>query len=159
MTRGHNIVADGCSLSRSIQPPSIPHALHTHTKCIYSIRFPTFQLDHHGPTDRPTNGRTDKASYRVACPQLKRNREMCLSKTAFHLRHPKSQIPNPKFPKFKLSVCPVVNPSTSTSVMTFVNLKGCLCLFIHSTGLLSSIINCHISYRTEKSQDVGVFHT
>ena len=22
-------------------------------------------------TDRPTNGRTDKASYRVACPQLK----------------------------------------------------------------------------------------
>ena len=44
-----------------------------------NARFPTFQLDHHGPTDRPTDrwtdgrtdGRMDKASYRVACPQLK----------------------------------------------------------------------------------------
>ena len=26
-------------------------------------------------TERPTDGRTDKASYRVACPQLKRERE------------------------------------------------------------------------------------
>ena len=26
-------------------------------------------------TDRPTNGRTDKASYRVACPQLKTSRQ------------------------------------------------------------------------------------
>ena len=46
-------------------------------------RFPTFQLNHYGPTDTfrlvftdrptdgPTDGRTDKASYRVACPQLK----------------------------------------------------------------------------------------
>ena len=25
-----------------------------------------------GPTDQRTDGRTDKASYRVACPQLKR---------------------------------------------------------------------------------------
>merc|ERR1712150_217117 len=32
-----------------------------------NARIHTFQLDHHGPTD----GRTDKASYRVACPQLK----------------------------------------------------------------------------------------
>ena len=40
-----------------------------------NARFPTFQLDHHGPTDQrtngPTDGRTDKPSYRVACPQLK----------------------------------------------------------------------------------------
>ena len=40
-----------------------------------NARFHTFQLDHHGPTNRPTdqltNGRTDKASYRVACPRLK----------------------------------------------------------------------------------------
>ena len=27
------------------------------------------------PTDQPTDGRTDKASYRVACPQLKRKRK------------------------------------------------------------------------------------
>ena len=41
-----------------------------------NARFHTFQLDHHdGPTNGPTDGRTyrrtDKASYRVACPQLK----------------------------------------------------------------------------------------
>jgi len=34
-------------------------------------RFHIFQLDHRGPTDGRTNGRTDKASYRVVCPQLK----------------------------------------------------------------------------------------
>ena len=33
-----------------------------------NARFPTFQLDHHGPTNQPTNQRTDKASYRVAKP-------------------------------------------------------------------------------------------
>ena len=37
-----------------------------------NARFHTFQLDHHGPTDRRTDGPTDKASYRVACPRLKR---------------------------------------------------------------------------------------
>ena len=37
-----------------------------------NTRFHTFQLDHHdGPTNGPTDRRTDKASYRVACPQLK----------------------------------------------------------------------------------------
>ena len=52
-------------------------------KCVFSH----FKLDHHGPTDQRTNGptdgwtnqrpdgqtdrRTDKASYRVACSQLK----------------------------------------------------------------------------------------
>ena len=36
-----------------------------------NARFHTFQLDHHGPTNRPTNGRTDRASYRVAYPRLK----------------------------------------------------------------------------------------
>ena len=34
--------------------------------------FHTFRLERDGPTDRPTDGRMDKASYRVACPQLKR---------------------------------------------------------------------------------------
>ena len=33
--------------------------------------FPHFSTRVHGPTDQPTDGRTDKASYRVACPQLK----------------------------------------------------------------------------------------
>ena len=35
--------------------------------------FPLFDLCWriNGPTDGPTNGQTDKASYRVACPQLK----------------------------------------------------------------------------------------
>ena len=36
-----------------------------------NARFPTFQLERDGPTDQQTNQRTDKASYRVACPQLK----------------------------------------------------------------------------------------
>ena len=37
-----------------------------------NARFHTFQLVlTDGPTDQRTNGRTDKASYRVACPQLK----------------------------------------------------------------------------------------
>ena len=30
-------------------------------------------FDSCSPTDGPTDGRTDKASYRVACPQLKMN--------------------------------------------------------------------------------------
>ena len=42
-----------------------------------NARFPTFQLERDGPTnrptDQPTDRRTDKASYRVACPQLKMN--------------------------------------------------------------------------------------
>ena len=37
-----------------------------------NARFPTFRLDGYGRTDQRTDGRTDKASYRVACPQLKR---------------------------------------------------------------------------------------
>ena len=44
-------------------------------------RFHTFKLDQHGPTDRRTNGRTDKASYRVACPQLKRVTFLFIGKT------------------------------------------------------------------------------
>ena len=36
--------------------------------------FSRFQLERDGLTDRRTDGRTDKASYRVACPQLKKDR-------------------------------------------------------------------------------------
>ena len=38
-------------------------------------RFPTFRLV---LTDQRTDGRTDKASYRVACPQLKKKISMHL---------------------------------------------------------------------------------
>ena len=42
-------------------------------KCAFSH----FQLDHHdGRTDGPTVQRTDKAFYRVACPQLKRKENL-----------------------------------------------------------------------------------
>ena len=41
-----------------------------------NARFHTFKLEHHGPMDQRTNGRMDKASYRVACPRLKRSNEM-----------------------------------------------------------------------------------
>ena len=44
-----------------------------------NTRFPTFQLKRNGPMDRPTDRQTDgwtgKASYRVACPQLKKRKK------------------------------------------------------------------------------------
>ena len=49
-----------------------------HTSCgrvgrSRNARFPTYQLvSTDGPTDGPKDGWTDKASYRVARPQLKR---------------------------------------------------------------------------------------
>ena len=46
-----------------------------------NVCFHTFQLDHHGPTDGRTNGQTDKASYRVACPQLKKEEVNLLKAT------------------------------------------------------------------------------
>ena len=65
-------------VGRGIQPPSTPQSpshTRTYTKSIKNCRFSTFRLDHHGPTDQRTDGPmdqlTDKASYRVACPQLK----------------------------------------------------------------------------------------
>ena len=36
-----------------------------------NARFPTFRLDHYGPTDGQTDGRTDKVSYRIASHRLK----------------------------------------------------------------------------------------
>ena len=65
-------------VGRGIQPPSTPKPTpntQTYAKSIKNARFLTFQLDDpgrtDGPMDRRTNGRTDKVSYRVACPQLK----------------------------------------------------------------------------------------
>ena len=44
-------------------------------KCVFS-HFPTRSPQTNRPTDQPTNGRTDKASYRVACPRLKTVQDM-----------------------------------------------------------------------------------
>ena len=63
-------------MGRGIQPPSTPQPTSntkTYTKSIENARF---LLDHHdGATDQPTDRRTDKASYRIACPQLKIDRQ------------------------------------------------------------------------------------
>ena len=40
------------------------------TKNVLKRSFLHFLTRVHGPTDQPTNQRMDKASYRVACPQL-----------------------------------------------------------------------------------------
>ena len=48
-----------------------------------NARFPTFQFERDGQTSKWTDGpmdrRTDKASYRVACPQLKRIKNVILT--------------------------------------------------------------------------------
>ena len=57
-------------LGRGIQPPSTAKVL-----LILNACFSNFQFNDHGwtngPTDGPTYVRTDKAFYRVACPQVK----------------------------------------------------------------------------------------
>ena len=74
-TRGHIIVTDGWA-GHTTPIHNLTHPTHTHTqrqskgqpqKCAFS----------HGSTrssrtDGPADGRTDKASYRVACLQLKK---------------------------------------------------------------------------------------
>ena len=68
VTRGHNIAADGWVGASNPQPHPNPTlttpVTHSHThnnNC--SIINPHFQLERDGPTD--------KASYKVTCPQLK----------------------------------------------------------------------------------------
>ena len=64
MKRGHNIVADRWTGA------SNPRPTHKYTqKVSKTLVFPLF--DSITMTDGPTDGRTDEASYRVACPQLK----------------------------------------------------------------------------------------
>ena len=69
VTRGHDIVADGWAGASNPHPHPDTHP-HTniHNKYQNSC-FSAFRLDHYGLTDGPT----DKASYRVACQQLKTN--------------------------------------------------------------------------------------
>ena len=62
-------------VGRGIQPPSTqrPPILKHTQKVLKTLVFPLFNsiTMTDGPTDQWTNGRTDKASYSVACPQLK----------------------------------------------------------------------------------------
>ena len=67
-------------VGRGSQPPFTPNAppnplpnSDPYTKSFLNACFPTFRLVvTDGLMDGPTDKRTDKASYRVACPQLKR---------------------------------------------------------------------------------------
>ena len=71
MTRGHNVVVDGWAGASNPHPNPNLHPPHTNIDKKYQKRLVAiFCLDHNGQTD----GRMDKASYRVACPQLKRRR-------------------------------------------------------------------------------------
>ena len=69
VTRGHNIVADGWAGASNPHPhPNQPPTLRPTQKVSKTLVFPLFNsMTPYGPTDR----RTDKGSYRVACPQLK----------------------------------------------------------------------------------------
>ena len=62
VTRGYNNVADG--YAGAYNPIPTPH---THAGGISNARFHTFRLVRYGPTnqrtDKPTDRRTDKASY------------------------------------------------------------------------------------------------
>ena len=84
MTRRHNIVADGWAGAAKPHPHPTPHPTplptQTHTQKASKTLVSHFSTRAHGPTDRrtdgwthqQTDGPTDKASYRVAYPQLKR---------------------------------------------------------------------------------------
>ena len=84
--RGHIIVADGWAGASNPHPHPTPHQTpllsQTHLqKASRTLVFPLF--DSITSTDGPRDGRTDKASYRVACPQLKKKRSLHLHVVAF----------------------------------------------------------------------------
>ena len=69
--QGHNIVADGwagVSNPHSLSKPPYQHSYPNNIENAGYSHFSTSVLWTIGPMDQ----RTDKASYRVACPQLKR---------------------------------------------------------------------------------------
>ena len=76
VTRGHNIVADGLAGAANPHPHPTPFPTQTHTQKASKRSFFHFLTCAHGltdlQTDGPTDQRTDKASHRVTCPQLKR---------------------------------------------------------------------------------------
>ena len=62
-------------VGRGIQPPSTPQVPHSHTQnASKTLIFELF--DSCSQTDGRTDGPTDKASYRVACPQLKTGKRL-----------------------------------------------------------------------------------
>ena len=69
MTRGHNIVADAWAGASDPHPHPNPFPTLKHTQKVSKTLV--FLLFNSMTTDQRTDGRTDKASYRVACPQLK----------------------------------------------------------------------------------------
>ena len=54
------------------------------------MRVLTFRLDGYGRTDGRSDGRTDKASYRVACPQPKMGKNDFFCKTRPYTGLPKA---------------------------------------------------------------------
>ena len=80
VTWGHIFVADGLAGVANPHPPNPSSHTHTHTHILknhLNTHFPTFRLMlTDGRTDwwidGPTNRLTNIASYRVACPQLKK---------------------------------------------------------------------------------------
>ena len=73
VTRGHNIVADGWAGAYNPHPHPRPPHTHSDTQTITTAgsKRRIYALFNSITTDGPTDRRTDKASYRVACPQLK----------------------------------------------------------------------------------------
>ena len=77
--RGHNIVVDGWAGAYNLHPYSPPSHARSHTQTIMttSSKMRVFTLFESITTDQRNNGpmdqRMDKASYRVACLQLKRH--------------------------------------------------------------------------------------
>ena len=70
VTRGHNIVADGWAGASNHHPHPNPLPTLKHTqKVSKTLVFALFNWI--TMTDQRTDGRTDKGSYGVACPQLK----------------------------------------------------------------------------------------
>ena len=64
--RGHNIISDGWAGASNPHPHPMPPQQHAYPKKQLKRSF-----FHFSTRGLRTDGRTDKASYRVACPQLK----------------------------------------------------------------------------------------
>ena len=76
MTRAHNVIGDGWAGAST--PPPNPHALTDNQKQHQIFMFSHFSTRSSWTDQQPdrlTNGRTDKASCRVACPEQKKEEE------------------------------------------------------------------------------------
>ena len=76
VTLVHNIVADGWVGAANPNPHPTPNPIPLQHKKLLNrsiSHFLTRAQWTNGPTDQRINGQTEKASYSVACPQLKRH--------------------------------------------------------------------------------------